>query len=557
MTSFMNNPEFSFEYSFETEIEYRSAGQIVRSSFALHHSIVPVSTNNGLREWAERQKLVPWVAVAAQKEDTAKTQGSLFSVLPLPIPTYQPVHVHGLFSISPDRSKLYHSDRRNQDQTPARWNEWLVQGPVPAAWVKLLGYLARFSSRHTAFQLWPQSIRAVPGPLGDIAENLIRIIDEERLAIWPTAVTYVPANRGLLATGAEPPELREALQEAKLPIVYVPSGLRERAATIFRGRILCPESLCSYLKYEKTQTGLWSDQTKQKILEYLILKPGFTDYGGLELFPFRDGIYRSIGESSVFVHRDRFEQGLFCLDDCRNLDLNKLSELAQSSLKRGCEGSTAHPSIRYRSAGSLRDYCMRYIFKDVSTDQDMVKLGSEPAAFVTKVWTWISTYQVDIFDEAMSGLWLLPLSNGLYRSIIPQKPCQQVYFAPVGEIGRLMWRFDARLSSRPLSLLRTGPTESASGILAVVMGALMGRLSISDASSPVPFLQWLSQTLPLVNDVTDEERFTIVRLIASHLTEIHMSERKVASEALRTLAIFRKIIWDAVEDHTWYVRLSR
>jgi sacsin len=548
--SFLNDPEYSFDYAFDTDIEYRSAGQIERSSFAIHHSIVPVSMNCDLREWAERQKLIPWVAVAVAKEDT-ETQGSLFSVLPLPIPTHQPVHVHGLFSISPDRGKLYQSDKRNQDQTPARWNDWLMQGPVPAAWVKLLIYLTRSSPRYASFQRWPQIIHAALGPLGDIAENLFRIIDKECLAIWPTVIGYVPVDRGLLATGAESAELREALREAKIPVVYVPPQLQERAAMLFEGRILCPQSLCSFLKYDKTQTQLWSDQTKHKTLEYLISKPGSIDYDGLELFPCRDGMYRSIGEGSVFVHRDEFEEGLFYLDDSRNLDLNKLSESAQSSLKRGCEDSTAHRSIRYRSADSLRDYCARYIFTDISTDQEMVELGEEAAEFVLKAWTWISTHPIDILDEAMSGLWLLPLSNGLYRSIRPRNPSQQVYFAPVGDIGELMWRFDSRLSTRPLPLLRAGPAGSTPGILEVVIGAPLRRLFISDASSTLSFLQWLRQTLPLLGEVEDEEKLTLVRLVALRLTGIHASERKEISEALRALTIFQKIAWSADGNNMW------
>lgn len=548
--SSLNNPEDSFDYSFEAGIEYKSAKETVHTSFVIHHRIVPVSMDSEIKGWAEGQKLIPWVAVAAQKEDT-EIQGSLFTVLPLPIPTHQPVHIHGLFSISPDRGKLYQLDRNNQDQTPAKWNDWLLQGPVPAAWVKLLCYLARSYPRHAAFERWPKSTDGGRGPLGDMTKNLMRIIENECLAVWPTAVGYVTAKEGLLDTGNESAELREALREAKIPILYVPRRLQKRTAKLFKDRVLCPESLCSFLKQGNSQINLWSDQTKRKTLEYLISKPGFIDYGGLDLFPFRDGVYRPIGEDSVFVHRDEFEESLFCHEDSRNLDLNKLSVVAQSVLRRGCEDFTVHPSIRYRSASSLRDYCMHTIFEDLPPDQDMVELSEEPTAFVSKVWTWILMHRVDIFDNAMSGLWLLPLSNGCYRNIIPRNPSRQVYFAPVGETGELMWTLDARSSARPLPLLRAGPAGSPHGLLPVVTKELatMPRMFITDASSAASFLQWLHQTLPLVSDVADEEKSMIVTVVASRLPEVQTpSEREVAIQALRSLQIFQKITWKADGD---------
>lgn len=71
-------------------------------------------------------------------------QGSLFTVLPLSIQTSQPVHIHGLFSVSPDRRRLYQSsDRSSQDQGPANWNSWLFDNSIPTAWTELLTYLAQ------------------------------------------------------------------------------------------------------------------------------------------------------------------------------------------------------------------------------------------------------------------------------------------------------------------------------------------------------------------------------------------------------------------------------
>jgi hypothetical protein len=59
-------PEYTFDHSFETEIEYRSAQDSKRTKFVIHHCIYGVSMNGTLRDWTNEQKLVPWVAIAVQ-----------------------------------------------------------------------------------------------------------------------------------------------------------------------------------------------------------------------------------------------------------------------------------------------------------------------------------------------------------------------------------------------------------------------------------------------------------------------------------------------------------
>jgi sacsin len=479
--------------------------------------------------------------------------GSLFTVLPLPILTRQPVHIHGLFAISPDRARLYQFNHGStQDQTPARWNNQLFQTPIPVAWAKLLGYLAQLYPRQPAFGKWPQSIDDARDPLSNMTADLIEIIDKDCLPLWPTEMGYVKAEEGFLDAGDEPVTLRDALREAKAPIVYVPQQFRQRARKVFKDRVLCPRSLCSFLKRDRSQITPWSDQTKHRILEYLLSEPGFVDYDGLELFPFQDGNYRSIGDRTAFVNRDEVETGLFCLEDFRNLDLDKLSAATQRTLRDGCKNSTIHPSIRYRSANCLRDYCMSTIFKNVPKDQDIVELGEEPTAFVSKVWTWIAMRPIDILDKAISCLWLLPLSNGQHRAVKPRSwsSSSQVYFAPVGEIGELMWKFDAKSSTRPLPLLDTKLGEYAPVIVSILTERpdIMPHLFIRNANSIVSFLQWLHQTAPSVDHGADEEKFLIARLVASNLHQpLTSSEHKAVVEALRSLQIFERISWKTKE----------
>ena len=121
----------------------------------IQHSIQCTSMDAELRAWAKEQQLIPWVAVAAQLPipSTDKCLGTLFTVLPLPLDTIQPIHMHALFSLSPDRARLHHlQDKSTQDTEPAEWNDWLFKDGIPVAWAKLLCALARVHPFQPTFE---------------------------------------------------------------------------------------------------------------------------------------------------------------------------------------------------------------------------------------------------------------------------------------------------------------------------------------------------------------------------------------------------------------------
>jgi hypothetical protein len=55
-----------FGHSFQVEIQYRSAEESKKNTFVVHHSIPNGLINRDLQEWAIKQKLISWVAVAAK-----------------------------------------------------------------------------------------------------------------------------------------------------------------------------------------------------------------------------------------------------------------------------------------------------------------------------------------------------------------------------------------------------------------------------------------------------------------------------------------------------------
>ncbi|TVY68700.1 Sacsin [Lachnellula suecica] len=543
----IKTPTLSFDLSFEAQIRYRSEGVVRNTAFVIHHSIQCGSMSNSMRDWSKEQQQLPWVAVAAKLpiESAEGLNGSLFTVLPLPISSDQPVHIHGLFSLSPDRARLHHlGDRSTQDEDPARWNAWLLQDLVPNAWTKALSRLAQLYPNQPAFERWPKDLNGIQSPLNNALTRVIESIEKNALELWPTDSGYLASTESLLYTGVDDPDLREALREAGAPIVYVPQTLQQEAEKVFKERILQAQHLCHFLAGKQTEVTSWSNRTKHKLLEYVLSEPGFTDYDGIELFPFMDGIHRSIGNLVVFVHRDSFEEGLFNLDNSRNLDLKQLSGATQLVLKQGCERSNIHPSIRYRSASSLADYCKRKIYQKIPEEVDMTILDEETVAFVSKTWTWLSLHGIDVQSDEIFCLWLIPLSNGMYRKAKPLNSNSQIYFAPMGELGDLMWTLDAKSTTKPLPLIDTHllPGQSSSNLLE--NSKLVPSLCIKDGASVVSFLEWLQGTTPLLDHVPDKQRHLIAKLVASKLSEpLSFEDRGTVIGILTDLKIFQKLSW--------------
>ncbi|KAG4439308.1 hypothetical protein IFR05_005183 [Cadophora sp. M221] len=545
----LKTSDFSFHYNFQAGIQYTSNGQSSTTNFMIQHSIQGDSMDAGLRSWANDQKLIPWVAVAAQlSAPSEKSLCSLFTVLPLPVHTLQPVHMHALFSLSPDRARLHQSnDKSTQDRDPAKWNDWLFKDGVPVAWAKLLCGLAELYPFQSMFEKWPQLMENNQDPLSNAVGKVVGIIDRDSLKLWPTVTGYVNAQDGLLATGAESAVFRDSLREAQVPVVFVPKDLLSYVRPVFKTRTLCPENVCAFLESKQSSIAQLSGKTKRKLLEYILTNPGSSNYGDLEIFPFEDKAFRSLRGISAFVHRNDLEQALFNKQPDRNLDLETLSAPAQRILKQGCESAALHPSIRFRSVEDLGEYCTRSVFKMLCQKQQMHLSDSSLSEFVAKVWTWVSERGIGIENAHLSSLWLLPLSNGHHRQLTPRDVSVAIYLAPLGLAGDVMRRIDAQLSTKTLPLLYTGKEalgRRPSTILKILLGAKRS-LGIVDASNLKSFLQWLRKMIPLVSGMEDEDRNAIAKSIALQLNNpLLPQERSVAIDCVRDLQVFQKLTWE-------------
>jgi sacsin len=477
--------------------------------------------------------------------------------MPLPISIDQPVLIHAIFSISPDRARLYESqDRSTQDHFPAEWNKWLFNHPIPHAWIELLRQMVRTFPEYATYDHWPNGTADGNAISSGVLAKVLGLIQTRKLPLWHTTVGHVDAAIGLLACGNESNDLRIALAEAKTPVVEVPKRLKPDIKSIFTNRNLEPRTLCQYLSDKNERTKSWTPRAKQTILEYVIaeLKPS-GDGEMLELFCFKDGIYRSIKNHRAFVPRGDLEVKMFQDNPKNNLDIDKFSKKALDLLRGRLKSQGLHPNIRYRTADDLRDYASAFPFNHLPSGSDTVYLNSDQVLFVTRVWLWMHQNNVGVLNDSLSNLWLIPLANGSYRKIRPNK-CW-IVASPSGSMGSLMQKLGQSSNDEPV--LATSMPRLSNATIAMLKRSDIGAvLQINNCENINILLQWLSNIDQAIEQLSDSDKCIIMDHISSHLTQDRDSSDDIAKNlpSLRKLPIYPGLVWVDVEDQR-YVQSQR
>lgn len=181
--------------AFDTEIRYTNSQGFHVERYAIQHLLRPTGTG-ALDEWARDSKLFPWVAIAAPIKVQPDFSGRLFSTLRLPIRTMQPVQMHGLFAIAPDRARL------GFDESAVSWNSMMFRSCISLAWTLLLEYRAAMYPAQDNFGLWPNV--NVAGSLDlwcRIDDTILDLILRRSSPVWfNSRKRFVSLSKGFFAS---------------------------------------------------------------------------------------------------------------------------------------------------------------------------------------------------------------------------------------------------------------------------------------------------------------------------------------------------------------------
>ena len=562
-----------FERSFKLDIEHSTSSSCEVCSYLIEHAMKKGSGNKAMDEWACEEKLFPWIAVAAPL-NVEPFNGRLFSTLRLPILTNQPVHIHGLWSITPDRGRLSSSGRSsNIDDFAVKWNDFLFKNCVPAAWTSILARRNTISWREERFNLWPQVVESPTSIWQTLDEPVLDVIIKQNLSVWTTASRCVSIAEGFFSDASlASDEYASALAQVQMPIVYLDQSLLRKLnsrisslAPIKIPKIRSSSSARSFIQSQNL-SGI-PPKDLSLLLEYSLIdarisldagSPGpsrthlYKDLKEIAFWPNLTGSMSKLGQETL-LPRDAKEQNLFRgARGETTLDISRLTDPVLSLLRKDISVISTATSIRYRKLiDLLADWSTIYpVVHQLASSGRCIARSPGLDLTLHNIWDWVhlKAKEEERIPPSLDLLWLVPVRNGIGQYAPGSKS------PPV-----LMFQEGEKLSKLIVNMVSTRP-EKAPPVLDLesISPKALRFLTKKARAEPklrgaflddlVTFVSWLFSGQELLSTASDEQRVSILQhledLTRAQIREIDqdLALKAVLREQLRSLPLFSKII---------------
>ncbi|KAL9611371.1 MAG: hypothetical protein Q9167_003990 [Letrouitia subvulpina] len=410
------------------------------SSYVLQHLMLSSTGDKDLDHWGRSKKLFPWVALAAPIGPLPSQEpfkGHLFSILKLPIETNQPVHIHGLFSITPDRGRLSSQGQPSgYGDMESKWNDYIFSECVARVWADLLFSRRDLSWKEENFKLWPQ-IEDLPTHIWNKLDNfVINQILHRRLPVWNTFKECVQVQCAyIMIVNSTIEKYIASFEHVELPVTRLDAKLNEKLKQHNKSYSIPLQYVISqnFRKFLKLRQPLQIvAEFAPSILEFCLLDiessfgniSGDTliqELRGLVLWPSVDCSLIAYDGSKLLLPRNDEELALFT--DCqpsKTVDLKRLTPRVRSQLHSRSKALTS--MFRSRELSDLtKDWPELYKIEHSLSDNLLAPRlsGADNDAKIRRTWDWICS-RVDgdrKIPQSVERLWLLPVSSSYIRQV--------------------------------------------------------------------------------------------------------------------------------------------
>ena len=491
--------------------------------------------------------------------------GRLFSSLRLPILTDHPIHLHGLFSITPDRGRLTSSGQSpGSEDFASKWNDFLFASCIASAWADLLVHRSSASWRKERFSLWPTMTNLSIDQWNRLDDVLIDLVIRKNLSVWPTATKCVSIDQAFFSMAN--PELdryASALTEVQIPAVGLDQSmfekLQQRSSAFAQIKWITPKRVRQFLRQENVSTfPSLSLPLSMLLLEYCLLdlyqtpeinsrNQIYAELDGIALWPMLDGQLSAYGEVHLLLPRDITEMKLFAsARNERTIDINKLTNQTLAFLSRDVDNPSAR--FRHRKLADLsEDWPSIYPFiepRDQSKPWNIRPNGNKEN-IVSDIWTWICARHKTEgqLPSQLDCLWLLPTSNLRLRRYAPGQGSRPMLIVterePLFQLGKNLTAKNPEVA--PILDTKMLPVEATMLLQRLVRST--PKLHGACVDHLETFLDWLVACKGLLSTAANEEKQAVLQ----HIEELTRNRRLTTAEKhsvasqLRSLPIFSNI----------------
>ncbi|KAL8696938.1 MAG: hypothetical protein Q9224_002540, partial [Gallowayella concinna] len=411
-------------------------------SFLLQHLMCRSSGDIALDTWARKRKLFPWAAVAAPLNDILPT-GRLFSCLRLPIETGQPVHIHGLFSIVPDRGRLSSSGQTSRD-SGSEWNGFMFRNCVVTAWTDLLIARSLVAWKQDFYKLWPrlnlsQSIDLWSSLDDHVFDRIIR----RRLPVWNAPDSCVGLEQGFFVPDSDVVRAySNAFRAVHLPLVCLEERmyqklLRRASEHAIDIQVLSPEALRLFLRkgHLSQQIHDYTPLLLQYCLQDFVdgvanvekrsqLREDFRD---VRLWPTLQNSLAVMKDEPFLLPRGMEESTLFSRSrQSDTLDLKYLTPRVFALLE--CYAAKGPHLVRHRTISDLEiDWTQLYKVGSPDKDMEDCNRDKEDDELLRRIWAWICArfegagISSLLTTHHLDCLFLMPLNGSRIRKLVSSR----------------------------------------------------------------------------------------------------------------------------------------
>lgn len=368
------------------------------------------------------------------------SSGLLFSCLRLPIENGQPVHIHGLFSIVPDRGRLSSSGQMSRDMG-TQWNRFMFETCVVSAWTELLLARKNIAWQQDFYTLWPRlNLSQSNEPWSSLDDHIIDGCIRRNLPLWITRHECVAFKRSYFLHKGDITELYgSAFQAIELPLVTLElplyQKLLQRASALSQEvPTLTPQILRRFLKAndEFQHVEYYSPLLLQYcVLDFLDspfdmakLTLFYDEFRNIRLWPTLQGSMIALKEKPILLPRDSQESALFLSSrKCETLNLELLTRPVVGLLDRHIARGSRW--VRHRVISDLEvDWTHIYSINPANTSLDICARNEEKDEQLRRIWGWLSAQchkaskSPLLSMHNLDNLFLLPLNASRIRKFV-------------------------------------------------------------------------------------------------------------------------------------------
>lgn len=355
----------------------------------------------------------------------------------MPILINHPAHIHGLWAITPDRSRLSSSGQSPGYQDEAtRWNNFMFQTCVSLSWAKLLLHRSQTSWNGERFGLWPR-VTSTPVDLWERLDDwVIDTIISQQLPVWNAQGKCVDITTAhLFLDGPINEKYFSAIASVMPSAVFLEETLMRKVIAL-SDVLQTPKQVASSsaVRLFLRQAALVLEaHTAPLLLEYCLLDALkselqgssrsilYEGFQGIPFWPNVDGGFSVAGH--LLLPRDEDEMDLFkAARGTETIDIKRIAPPLLTLFSNDISHISA--IMRLRTISDLTaDWPLIYpISQEHANSAFLLTRDGTHETTLRNIWDWIfKRYNLENgeFPPAFKELWILPVNNSRVRKFAP------------------------------------------------------------------------------------------------------------------------------------------